>query len=224
MSSTGITLTFSKTLEANQSIDPANIIILDGSGTRLNVTAIEIQGNKLMLTTDMQVAERLYIVARFAEAKDTTGSLAITLKQIDFRGFLNKGQNGSDRLPPENPTNLRLVPKSNGKGLYDVFSFWKPSPDSAGDLSGYEVSVTNNGRIYTLDASLPDNARETKHENLKPGSTFGVRVQSKDASGNLSSGISQVIRLPQSGIGLFGITAVSIGLAGRSLRKRKNKA
>ncbi len=256
-SATGLTLNFSHGLSPNQEIAPLDIIVLDESGTRLDVTGVEIHDTKLVLITAAQTPDKHYIVATFGSAKDDAGQMAVTKKQIDFFGFRNGGSNNptGDTTPPEDATNLRLVPKAKSNGLYDIFAFWNASPDSAGDLKSYEVStgsghqtacisgapVGNTGPnghtpgilpgacdtidpyqvlVYLRGASLPATAREYKSTDVPPG-MFGVNIKTKDIAGNESAGITKVIKLPQTGIGLFGIIAVSGALAGRRSARRK---
>ncbi len=223
---TGIILTFSHALDTTTQILPSDVIVLDQSGTQLVVTGVELIGAQMRLTTTPQTPEKKYIIATFGSAKDSQGNVAVTLKQIEFYGYMAGGMNSSpsattDTTPPEDPTGLRLVPKLLSNGLYNVFSFWNPSKDTAKDLESYEVDISEGGLAYVRSGSLPATAREAKHENMKPGTTFGVRVKAKDAAGNESAGITKVITLPQSGLGLFGVVLVSGALAARRTARRK---
>lgn len=223
---TGVVLKFSAPLDEAQIVAAADVILLDGSGTRLDVVSVRLDGSDLHLETAMQVASKRYVVATFGQAKNPDGAVAITLKQIDFLGFTVGGMSSSsvqnDTTPPEEVSGLRLVPKLMKNGLYTVFSFWKPSPDTAGDLASYEVEISEDGQLYTQGATLSKSAREAKHENIAPGA-FGVKVRTKDTAGNISEGIAQIINLPQTGVGLIGITILSGFLAGRKIRRKQDE-
>lgn len=125
-----------------------------------------------------------------------------------------------DDTPPENPMNLRLQPVLRSDGTYNVVAEWRGSPNLAGDLQGYFVSISQDGSAYVPSSTTAANRTSVRYDRLQPG-IFGVRVSAFDQAGNRSGGIEDVITLPESGLGLLGIAAVSGIAAARRVRRKR---
>jgi hypothetical protein len=125
-----------------------------------------------------------------------------------------------DTVAPENPVGLRLQPVLRSDGTYNVTAEWRGSPDTARDLQGYMVAISQDGSSYVPSSTTDANQRSVQYSRLEPG-IFGVRVSAFDRAGNRSAGIQDVVTLPESGLGLLGIAAVSGVAATRRLRRKR---
>jgi len=77
------------------------------------------------------------------------------------------------------------------------------------------------GKNYNNGKSLGAVLREYLIANLTPGQTYTFKLTAKDADGNESEGVVTSITLPQTGAGLAGLIAISLGLGSIISRKRK---
>jgi hypothetical protein len=123
-------------------------------------------------------------------------------------------------LAPEDGTNLVLQPIRQKNGLYNVIASWAGSVDSKRILAAYGLYTSTDGSRFDWNSVVDPNQTSVQFSRVRPG-TFGLRVTAKDAKGNESRGISQVIVLPASGVGFLGIIIASGAYAGRSLKRRK---
>ncbi len=125
-----------------------------------------------------------------------------------------------DTVPPEDASLLSLRRVLRTDGTYNVVAQWRGSPDTARDLNGYAIATTNNGYAFTPSSTIDADQTSVQYTRISPG-TFGVRVSAFDQAGNRSAGIDKIITLPQSGIGLIGVMAVSGIAAARGIRRKR---
>ncbi len=229
-SSTGVTLVFSQLLNEQSVMLPAEIVLVDGSGARLNVQAGVIQGNTVMLTTDPQTNGRTYAVISISGSLQSAAGMVY---QPSPQPVMFMGQNTQpvmpeqprDTTPPEDVPTIQISPVKAKDGTYDIQVSWTPSLNSGRDLTEYLVSISRDGVISSPVTSMSADVTSVSYSKITPG-PFGIRVQTKDRAGNISQGSIQVIQLPASplphtGVGLLGVALVSGALAGRRLMKKK---
>lgn len=125
-----------------------------------------------------------------------------------------------DTVPPEDASLLSISHVLRSDGTYNVTAQWRGSPDTARDLNGYAIATTTNGYSFTPSSTTDANQTSVRYTRVSPG-TFGVRVSAFDQVGNRSAGIDKVVTLPQSGLGLLGVMAVSGIAAARGVRRKR---
>ncbi len=241
-SQTGVLLEFSKPLNQSQLLSPNQFIIVDSSGSQLTINRTAFSGSStITLDTSAQVPEKVYVLGLLQPiAAADSATLLLPLPQVTFFGYrMTDGSGASapyipnpgtssvsppvqaDLLPPENPTDLGLTPKIRKDGTYDVGAFWVGSINSARDLADYNVYTTTDG-IHFVPGE-PVGTTKVSFSNVEPG-VFGVKVTARDTAGNESSGVSKIVDLPNSGVGLLSLVAISGAVAGhRTARKRKQQ-
>ncbi len=245
-SETGVLIVFTKPIAENMVMEPRFFAIVDGSGAGLEITAVEIAGQTILLHTAVQVSEKNYSLSILEPVPANDGTnLPVQAETSSFLGFKSEErpmqeQSSSaapeeveyvsnpetppveeDLGPPEDPVHLALKAMRRADGTYTVVASWGASPDSKNILSAYILSTTKNGEPFGETMVLAKNQKVTKYDGITPG-IFGVKVASKDEKGNESVGIQKVITLPESGVGLLGIVTISGFIAGRRLKRRKN--
>ncbi|MBP9773869.1 MAG: fibronectin type III domain-containing protein [Candidatus Peribacteraceae bacterium] len=240
-SQTGVLLEFSKALNANQALFPNQFVIVDSSGSQLTIKSVALSGSSmLLLDTAAQVGEKVYVLGLLQTVTGADNSkLAEPLPQVTFFGYKNltgtqssipyipnpgTQQSSNPALPadliaPEDPRNLGLTPKIRSDGTYDVGAFWVGSINSARDLADYNIYTTTDGINFV--PGDPVGRTNVMFSNVEPG-VFGVKVTARDSAGNESTGVSKIIDLPNSGVGLLSLIAISGAFAGnRTMKRRK---
>ncbi len=179
----------------------------EASSSSVSTAAAEVYGRNPYLATNTAVAG----TATFLD-----------LLRNRSQGNVMGGQQAQygDTVAPENPASLRLQPVLRSDGTYNVTAEWRGSPDTARDLQGYMVAISQDGSSYVPSSTTDANQRSVQYSRLEPG-IFGVRVSAFDRAGNRSTGIQNVVTLPESGLGLLGIAAVSGVAAARRLRRKR---
>lgn len=179
----------------------------EASSSSASSTPVEVYGRNPYLATNSAVAG----TATFLD-----------LLRNRSQGNVGGGQQAQygDTVAPENPAGLRLQPVLRPDGTYNVTAEWRGSPDSARDLQGYMVAISQDGSSYVPSSTTDANQTSVRYSRLQPG-IFGVRVSAFDRTGNRSAGIQDVVTLPESGLGLLGIAAVSGVAAARRMRRKR---
>ena len=234
---TGVLITFTKPIADSVPLEARFFAIIDGSGAGLEISAIEVIGQTILLHTGMQESEKNYFLSILEPVAAMDGTnLPVQEQKVPFTGFLDPNQAVSGDIlyvanpelpiveevlgPPEDAVNLALKAMRRSDGTYTVVASWGASPNSKGTLSAYVLSSTRNGEAHGENIVLASNQTVTKYDGIAPG-IFGVKVISKDDRGNESMGIQKVITLPESGMGLLGIISASGFLAGRRMKKKR---
>lgn len=239
-SETGVIIVFTKPIAENTVMEPRFFAIVDGSGAGLEITAVEIAGQAILLHTTVQQSEKNYSLRILEPVPAADGTnLPVQEGMNSFIGFKSeeKPMQAPEEVeyvsnpeapaveenlgPPEDPVHLALKAMRRTDGTYTVVASWGASPDSKNILSSYILSSTKNGEPFGETMVLAKDQRVTKYDGITPG-IFGVKVASKDDKGNESAGIQKVITLPESGVGLLGMITVSGLIAGRRLKRKKN--
>lgn len=224
VSMTGVSIAFSAPVGANALV-PATYLFVDGSGTLLAISKVEQQDpTTVLLTTGAQTPGRVYSYTFMDAVAGQDGTvMQKPLPEGTFTGFGAVTPTPApivvDRTPPEDATNLALAPSMQANRLYDVHAVWTASLNTAGDLANYFVYTTRDGVHFSVGAPLETSATDTVVRGVAPG-TFGVKVTTKDASGNESSGIVSMTNLPSSGLPLIGIVVLAGAAAGRRTMRR----
>ncbi len=136
-------------------------------------------------------------------------------------GQVNQGMNqGMLAGMSLDPINLMLRPIRRSDGTYNVIAQWIASADPQRLIAAYSLFTSTNGIQYGRNASVPNSETTIQYTRIPPG-LFGVKVAAKDIYGKESQGVQKVINLPNSGLGLLGIMAVSGLAAGSRTRRRK---
>ncbi len=243
-SETGVLVLFSKQLSKTVPFTPEFFAITDLSGAALGIDSVEMRGDALLLHTQHQDAtkEYLFVLLQPVPAEDDVKleKLESPLHWMAFghqdapppaenpppeeQAAIPYAQNPAPEEnvnPPEDAVDLALKVMRRKDGTYNVIAMWGASADSRHTLNSYVLSVSGNGETFEKNAVVAMNQTSVQYSHVLPG-IFGVKVVARDAEGHESGGIQKVITLPQSGIGLLGITAVSGLIAGRrTQRKRK---
>ncbi len=237
---TGVLITFTKPIADSTPLEARFFAIIDGSGAGLEIGAIEVVGQTILLHTGVQESEKNYFLSILEPVAAMDGTnLPVQEQKLPFTGFLDPNQAVSGDIPyvanpelpvveenlgpPEDAVNLALKAMRRSDGTYTVVASWGASPNSKGTLSAYVLSSTRNGEASGDNIVLASNQTVTKYDGIAPG-IFGVKVVSKDERGNESMGIQKVITLPESGIGLLGIITLSGFVAGKRVRKKRGEA
>lgn len=241
---TGVLITFTKPIADSAPIEARFFAIIDGSGAGLEISAIEVIGQTILLHTGVQESEKSYFLSILEPMTATDGTnLPVQEQKLPFSGFFDpnlaaQAAAGGDIPyvanpelpvaeeylgPPEDAVNLALRAMRRSDGTYTVVASWGASPNSKGTLSAYVLSSTRNGEAHGGNIVLASNQTVTKYDAVAPG-IFGVKVVSKDDRGNESMGIQKVITLPESGMGLLGIITASGFVAGKRVRRKRRAA
>ncbi len=242
-SSTGIVLAFDKSIAATATLTPEQFIIVDASGSLLAVRKVRTSGNTIIVDTDPQQPDKIYVVGFLQPIAAADGAmLDIASQQMSFNGFKpilsmmpvastgygrapgmgTASSSTPDRTAPENPASMNLRSWPEGDGEYKVTAVWQGSIDSMKDLAGYKTYESTGNGLFIPGAILGRDQYSIEYSNVQPG-TFGVKVTSLDQAGNESVGIQKFIELPKSGAGLTAIIGLSGIFAGRKLKRRKEK-
>ncbi len=237
---TGVLITFTKPIADSTPLEARFFAIIDGSGAGLEISAIEVIGQTILLHTGVQESEKSYFLSILEPVAATDGTnLPVQEQKLPFSGFHDANQAASGDIPyvanpelpvveevlgpPEDAVNLALKAMRRSDGTYTVVATWGASPNSKGTLSAYVLSSTRNGEAHGENIVLASNQTVTKYEGIAPG-IFGVKVVSKDDRGNESMGIQKVITLPESGMGLLGIITLSGFVAGKRVGRKRRAA
>ncbi len=210
MSSTGITLHFSLpvTVDANRALDA--VTIETASGTKLNMMRFVIQGNDLMVHTDIQERGVAYKVT-ISNAVTAAGAAGQRLAVQPGENSLFVVGHGTGRDPSTGPsssgtstgpivksdvTQLRLRAQPTGN-TYRVDVTWQATSlasDVAG-FTGYSVAqTTDDGKTYGPAQTIAKSATTITVKNVPAGS-FGVVIRTIYSDGSQSKGIMQIIKL-----------------------------
>ncbi len=226
---------------------PGIFLLKDMSGTVLTVTRVTASGTALLVDTAPQIAEKGYAVGVLlpVPAADGTNMPAFQ-NPIPFTGFATVEQPASsqssqssepvpyirnpnlgsvtpptkDDTPAMDPLTLALTSVLRTDGTYNVFAEWLRNPARDDIRNAYMVYTSRDGKRFSTADSMGIMENSAEYKGIAPG-LFGVKVTAKDAEGNESAGIQRVINLPESGLGLLGIMAISGFVAGGRIRRKK---
>jgi cysteine-rich repeat protein len=129
----------------------------------------------------------------------------------------------TDIIPPENITQLVLSFKESLEKFIIVMN-WTASIDSYGDLVDQILYQSMDlGGTYDSGKSLGPDITHYELPDMEGGQEYTFKITTKDAAGNESVGVVKSIRLPQTGVGVGLLLLGSAGLAGRLLRRKKQR-
>jgi|GEM_PF-1348145 hypothetical protein len=255
-SSTGILVTFSKTIALGAQVSADVFIVTDSGGIVLPLSTAIVQGNAILLHSDRQEPGKIYVVGLRGNVQAEDGTNATpAVGQVSFQGYnqapipqpvssqpvasepaVPYGKNPSlqssapavygqapQNTVPENPSNLFLSAERLKNGFYNVVARWQGSPDTQKTLASYGLYTSPDGMNFVSNSLADKSETSVRFNDVSPG-IFGLRVTARNTTGNESLGIQQVITLPASGLGLFGILTASGFVAGRRIRRKKSTA
>jgi hypothetical protein len=223
-------LSFSESI-APQSVNPQEIVIIDGSGSRLSVRSAIVMDATIMITTDQQYPEKHYLLAALgANLQGTSGARYVApVQPTEFLGFGFMATPPLvpvvDTTPPADPVDMMILPMARADGMYDVRVHWVPGPD-AGDTASFMVMLTSDGLTNFGTYPVAANSSDIQFTSV-PAGPFGVKVVARDAAGNASQGLFRLTTLEskkplsQTGVGLLGVSILSGAIAGRRLMKKR---
>ena len=250
ISGTGVLFTFSKQVSSSTQFTTDEFTITDMSGAALQITAVEVYGTTIILRTAMQEAKKEYQVTILQPIPSEDGTNMPTGDPIHFMSFVTENSAPQEvpmpndqssslayvrnpmlgQVNPMNqamlpgmsldPINLILRPIRRSDGTYNVIAQWIASADPQRLIAAYSLFTSTNGIQYGRNASVPNSETTIQYTRI-PAGLFGVKVAAKDIYGKESQGVQKVINLPNSGLGLLGIMAVSGLAAGSRTRRRK---
>lgn len=249
LSSTGVTLHFSLpvTVDPNRAVDA--VVIETASGTKLGMKRFVIQGNDLVIHTDVQERGVAYKVT-VSNAVTAAGSAGQRLAVQPGENSLFVVGHSTGRDPSTTPsssgtvthpiiksdvTQLRLRAQPTGKE-YRVDVTWQAP---AAGFIGYSVAqTTDGGKTYGPAQTIANGATSFTVNNVPAGS-FGVVVRTVYSDGSQSKGVMQIIKLatiggatgsvtggsttlPNSGPALW-LAVLAAGSTAYMLHKRRHK-
>lgn len=210
ISATGVTLTFSHTVDIPAAQALSAFMVHNASGGILPLKRLLIQGNTVTLHTFPQERNIVYRVTPGAviSGKDAAGNtltLAADQSPMLFAGHADGIAPGtykptvSSSAVSAATTNknevmsLHLRAQPEEGGTYTVEASWQPGSDG---IDGYMVSQTRDkGVTYGQPVSIGETSTSVKVRKVPAGS-FGVMVKTVYADGTTSKGITQTIDLP----------------------------
>lgn len=226
LSSTGILITFSKNLAKDNNVTVNSFTLTESGKTLVPIAGIQKGGASILLTVSPMKPDQLYVlsVIHNITAEDGTnlpGGLApIALKTpaavlVTVEKRVEQPTRKPVAVQPLDPSALDLEPRPMKDGTYTVYARWMPQ----GNPSAFVLSTTNDGQRFANASIVGAEETSVRYSRIRPG-TFGVRVAAQERDGALSPGISKVIDLPSTGIGLIGLAGAAGALAARR-RKRE---
>ncbi len=120
--------------------------------------------------------------------------------------------------PPVAPSGIHLTSVSDGKDTYKVLVEWD---GGYAPVRGYAVYTTTDGYHYDLSTTVGPTEHSALFAGIKSGTYFGAKVIGILMDGTESTGISHVIRLPNTGLGLLGVAGAAGALAARRKMKKQ---
>lgn len=199
ISNTGVLLRFSHQVTIPQPIAAVAIIIKYGSGERLVMQRYVIEGNDVIVHTQMQRPGTVYSVQLSpAVTSRTADGRVIPLDReqapMFFTGFAGDAMQHSSSMSAkaDDVRNLRIAASATANG-YDVEASWQaPSADG---IAGYRIAqTTDKGRTYTGVQIVQPGTLAVRIKGVPAGS-FGVLVQTLYSDGRSSQGVAQYIDL-----------------------------
>lgn len=197
----------------------------DNATVTLTVLGVELVKNKdgladaaINITTSPQ-AEALYVV-KVVDLKDAFGNvIAEENANVEFAGFAGTPTDAVDTTPPADV--LKLLNKVTFKNQkYQVTFNWENPEENMGDTVKQLLYLSYNlGETYNVNSTLLSEADQYAIDGLEPGE-YWVKLTQVDEAGNESAGTLTKIVLAETGPGMVGMIALSLGL-GRLYSKRK---
>lgn len=249
VSSTGVVVTFSKEVNGGVILNPGFFLITNSGGVVLPIEKVEVRGTQLLLTTAVQKPDDEYAFSLLGAIPASDGTNATPSEpRVLFRAQSLGSEtttpppptvpygknpnipgpvvqqpvtnnNGYSRPPLMDPSNLELTAVLRKDGMYNVVANWIGSPNA----DAYSLYTSKDGSPYSWNSAVQRSETRVQYSRIAPG-TFGVKVASRSGSQE-SVGVAKAINLPASGLGLFGIAALSgMGAMRRVQRKKKQVA
>lgn len=228
-SATGVVLTFSSPLRADQGVDTTAFIILTASGGEaLSILAVDIAGAHVTLTTALQKPE-LYVLGVLRSLTATDGAELTALPTMTFTGIASpSGQYiRNPHLPmfskAKDPVSVSLSPTRLGDGTYRVTVRWTADETKSAERKLYKIYTSTDGKNFLPLVTVKPEDRSVEIERVEPGA-FTVKVAAIDRSGNEAAGAQEAIRLsnlPRTGLGILGLLALAGAMTGARMGKRR---
>ncbi|MCK9186298.1 hypothetical protein M0P48_02575 [Candidatus Gracilibacteria bacterium] len=228
MDNTHVIVNFNETIVLG--IDPSqnfNIVEAADATKQLQVLGVELGKNtdgitdaSAIITTSAQ-SETKYAVSVLG-IKDSDGNEISAAKATgEFTGVTEATVpvNTDDILPPKDIAKL-MADYVFEAGKYTVNLSWENPMENEKDTKEQLVYMSeDSGTSYAKKASLESTATKYSVKDLIAGE-YWFKITQKDAAGNESEGIVKKVTLAETGPGLLGLIALSVGL-GRIVTKRK---
>ena len=224
LSETGVVLTFSKNL-ASRAGTGAFSISESGALAPLNIGAVEVQGNIVLLHTDTLEKGKTYMLLIMQPIEGEDGTILTPGQQpVEFMGFDKEAQPAEDQSdePAQqmigDPSNLSLKAVKRKDGTYNIVATWDEAP---GKPSAYVLYTSEDGTRFVRSSTLDGTELSATYEKIVGGGQFGLKVTAQGEDGKESKGKIRVIDLPASGLGVLGLLGASGALAAAKTRRRK---
>jgi len=209
LSATGILIRFSAPITVDPMHASEGLHIFTATNEQLPISRITINGNEMMIYTQMQtrgVVYKVEVKAPFMgpnqEEIDPTGGSALFAGHET--GLEPSSSSGTtvrvvDPYYPPDIANLVFTPRMQANGSYSLVAEWTVD-NSPKDLAHYLIYQTRDrGQTFSGPTILPIDIRGVQLDGVTPGE-YGLAIQTLNIYGYLSKGVFQNVLLPTPGV------------------------